>query len=180
MNDLQISDHDGQQIVEIMGNAAGELADRLHLLSLHHPLARFLEQGFGAVPIGNVTRDLGETDVGAVRIVDTIQDDTRPDPAAVFPYAPALSLHSAFSRGSRQQFLRQPGGAILLGVEQAKVQAENLLRGIALDVLSAGVPTGNAPLPVDHVNRIVLDALNQHLELPLIVLRGFDHGRFLA
>ena len=38
--EVEIADHGGQQIVEIMGEAAGELADRLHLLGLH-------QRGFG-------------------------------------------------------------------------------------------------------------------------------------
>jgi hypothetical protein len=47
---LEIADHAGQQIVEIVGDAAGQLADRFHLLGLHElachrtPLARHLQQ----------------------------------------------------------------------------------------------------------------------------------------
>src|SRR6185437_14738923 len=35
---FDIAGDDGEQIVEIMRDAAGELADRLHLLRLAHPL----------------------------------------------------------------------------------------------------------------------------------------------
>ena len=45
--DVQIADDDLQQIVEVMGHPAGELADRLHLL-------RLLQHAFGAQSLGDV------------------------------------------------------------------------------------------------------------------------------
>lgn len=43
--DVAIADDDGQQIVEVMGDAAGELADRLHLLRLDQLFLRPLALG---------------------------------------------------------------------------------------------------------------------------------------
>ena len=34
-NKIEVADHRGQQIVEVVGDAAGEMTDRLHLLCLH-------------------------------------------------------------------------------------------------------------------------------------------------
>ncbi len=45
LGDFEIADDDGQQIVEVMGDTAGEMADRFHLLRMaQHVL------GFAPVP----------------------------------------------------------------------------------------------------------------------------------
>ena len=50
---LRIADDDGQQIVEVVGDAAGELAHGLHLLGLDQLL-------FGALAVGEVMNDADE------------------------------------------------------------------------------------------------------------------------
>ena len=59
---LQIADDDGQQVVEIVRHAAGQLADALHLLRLGELLLRALQRLLGLAPLGDVARDLGEAD----------------------------------------------------------------------------------------------------------------------
>ena len=41
---VEDAEHDGEQVVEIVGDAAGQLADRLHLLRLEQGGARLLQR----------------------------------------------------------------------------------------------------------------------------------------
>ena len=97
---LQIAGDHRQQIVEVMCDAAGELADRLHLLRL--PQA-FL----GGLLLGQVTRHLGEADQFPLFVVDRLDDDVRPEPAAVLAHAPAHTFELAGSRRGRDRACRQ-------------------------------------------------------------------------
>src|SRR5688572_32768327 len=55
---VEAAEDDGEEVVEIVGDAAGELADRLHLLRLEEELAGTLELLLGGNPLGDVSRDL--------------------------------------------------------------------------------------------------------------------------
>ena len=55
LEQLQIADHDAEQIVEVVRDAAGELADRFHLLRLQQPR-------FEALLLGQVVDDREEAD----------------------------------------------------------------------------------------------------------------------
>ena len=56
-DELEVAEDHGQQIVEVVGDAAGELADRLHLL-------RFAQHPFGLGAFGHVGDGQHETSVG--------------------------------------------------------------------------------------------------------------------
>ena len=65
-DELEAAHHGHQQVVEIVRDAAGELADRFHLLGLEELLAGTLEldptglEGlFGAAALAEIARDLG-------------------------------------------------------------------------------------------------------------------------
>ena len=92
---FEIADDDGQQVVEVVRDAAGELADAFHLLRLPQPL-------FGGAPFGQIARDLGEADQLSIRVLNRIDDDARPEPAAVLADAPAFGLVLAGSRSPSQ------------------------------------------------------------------------------
>ena len=59
---VEIADDDRQKIVEVVRHAAGELADRVHLLRLIELLARRLQALLGFAPLGDVAGDLGQAD----------------------------------------------------------------------------------------------------------------------
>ncbi|MNR36126.1 hypothetical protein D3C85_1540210 [compost metagenome] len=59
---FQIAEDHRQQVVEIVGNASGELADGLHLLRLEQRLAGLFEDLLGLGGFGDVTGDLGKTE----------------------------------------------------------------------------------------------------------------------
>ena len=107
-DDLEPADHRGEQIVEIVGDAAGELADRLHLLRLAErllgalaladlglqPVERGAEVGgalgdprlstsCGQLPFGDVVGDADEADMLAARPPARLRDRAQPAPFAV-------------------------------------------------------------------------------------------------
>ena len=89
---FQIADDRSQQIVEVMRDAAGQLADRLHLLGL----AKLL---FGCLPLGQIARDLGKADQLAGAVMDRIDDHIRPELGPVLAHPPSLGL--VFARAPR-------------------------------------------------------------------------------
>ena len=87
---VEIADDDGQQVVEVVRDAAGELADALHLLGLPQLL-------LGGPPLGQVARDLGKADQLALAVVNRIDHHARPEPAAVLADPPTLGLDTCRS-----------------------------------------------------------------------------------
>ena len=75
-------------------------------------------------------------------------------------------LIAAFARRGFQRALRAaPRGAIFLGIEAREMLADDLVRRIALDALRPRIPVGDDAFGVEHIDRIVGDALDQQPEL---------------
>src|SRR5687768_12703624 len=100
-----------------MGDPAGELAERLDLLDVGALRLGALERELGLAPLGNVAGDLGEADEAAVIVADRIDDNIRPEQRPVLADAPALRLEAALLDRGLQGAGREPGRAVLLGVE---------------------------------------------------------------
>ncbi len=123
--DLEAADHRRQQIVEIVGDAAGQLADRLHLLRLAQrllgPLALAdlglepvergaqiggalgdprLEHFVGQLPVGDVVGDADEADMLAGRAPARLRDRAQPAPFAVAAAEARLRARTVFSDAS--------------------------------------------------------------------------------
>ena len=67
---LQIADHDREQVVEVVRDPARKLTDRLHLLGLEQNLPRRLQRLLGVAPLRDVSRDLGKADEVALLVSD--------------------------------------------------------------------------------------------------------------
>jgi hypothetical protein len=97
----------------------------------------------------------------ALRREDRIDDDVGPEPAPIAPNAPAFLLEAALLQGDAEIL----GRLLLLlsfrEMEPGVVRSQDLVGGKALEPLRAWVPTGDRSVPVEHVNRIVLDALDK-------------------
>ena len=139
LHHLQAAADAGQQIVEVVREAAGQLADGFHLLRLAKLL---LDRAL----LGQVARDLGEADQLARVVADRIDDHASPEPRAVLAHPPAFGFEAALARGGLQRDARDPRRAILVGVEPRKVLAHDLVGGIALEALGAGVPAADTAL----------------------------------
>src|SRR5580704_13553424 len=109
-----------------MCDAAGELADRLHLLGL----AKLF---FGCPPLGQIASDLGEADQLAGAVVDRIDDYVRPEPGPVLAHPPSLGLVFAGASRGLQRRLRQPPLLVLLRIKSGEMTPDNLFGGVAFD-----------------------------------------------
>ena len=140
---LQAAQDRHQQIVEIMRDAAGELADRIHLLRLEQRLAGALQRLLGVFAFGDVAGDLGEAEEPAILAADGIDHHMRPEAGAVLAHPPAFAFEPPLSHRGFQRPLRHRPWPILLGIESREMLADDFIRGIALDALGAGVPVGD-------------------------------------
>ena len=114
---FETAEHRHEQIVEVVGDAAGQLSDRIHLLGLEQCLAGLFELLLRFLALGDVAGDLGEAQNGPVAVADGIDDDVRPEARAVLADAPALLFEPSLPRGRRQRVVRLAGLPILLRVE---------------------------------------------------------------
>ena len=96
---VEVAADDHQEIVEVVGDAAGELAERIELLRFRKMLLHLLELELGFAALGDVAGDLGKADQPAV-FMDRIDDDAGPEERAVLADAPAFFFVAAllFSR----------------------------------------------------------------------------------
>src|SRR4029078_3879354 len=95
---FETAEHDHQQIVEIVRDAAGELPDGVHLLRLQQRLACLLEVLLRFHALRDVARDLGVSENLPEIVTNGIDDDVRPEAAPrtwdtralTFTHAPPL------------------------------------------------------------------------------------------
>ena len=167
-DDLQVAEDDRQQIVEIVRDAAGQLADRFHLLRmpklrLHRPALR------------HVARDLGEAEHLARGILDRVDDDVGEEARTVLAHAPGFRFEPAVPQRRFESAQRHSGCLVLGGIEDAEVAPDDLVAGIALDSFGAFIPGQHLAVAIDQEDRIVGDRGYPLVELQ-IVGPGCCHG----
>src|SRR5215475_697663 len=101
-----------------MCNPVGKLTNRLHLLRLTKLLV-------DCASLRHVARHLCKANQDAGIVVESVDDDVRPEPRAVLAYPPALRLESSISSGVSQRALRQSIRLIFGGIEHRKMPANN-------------------------------------------------------
>ena len=96
----------------------------------------------------------------------------RPEPRAVLADAPAFVLEAARRARRRRSSCSRPCRAMRLRrIEGREVLADDLVGGVALDALGAGVPGRDVAVRIEHEDRVVLHALDQQAEA-LLALRA--------
>jgi hypothetical protein len=100
----------------------------------------------------------------AIPIEDRVDDDARPEQRPVLAHPPALAFIGAVLERRIQRELRNPAAAFILGVEAGEMLADDLIGGIALGGLGAGIPVGDDSVLVEHVDGIIAHALDEHAE----------------
>src|SRR5262249_48695028 len=106
-----------QQVVEVVRDAAGELAERVHLLRMRPLGLRFVQGKLRLAALGDVAGDLREAEQGALLVADRVDDHVGPEQGAVLAHAPAFRLEPAILRGGVERARGQPGRTILAGVK---------------------------------------------------------------
>jgi hypothetical protein len=105
----------------------------------------------------------------AAPILDLVDDREGEEARAVLADAPALDLQAAFL----PRLSEQPGGQIavliLLGEELPVRLADGFGRR-NLQPFGTDIPAGDAPVPVDHVNGVVRDRVDQQVKPVGVVL----------
>ena len=150
-----------------MRDAAGELADRLHLLRLAQLLLRPLSASCASrrsvmsrVILAKPSRS---PSLSWIASITTLAQNCEPSLRTRRPSASNLPSRTRRLEGAR----RHAGGAVGFGVEAPEMLADDLACAIALDALGAGVPVGDDAVGVEHVDRVVAHALDQMLEAAL-------------
>src|SRR6267142_4803153 len=110
-------------------------------------------------PLGDVARDLGESQQFLRLTADRIDHGRRPEAAAVLADAPAFGLVPAFAACDVERARRCSGLPILLGIKTAEVLADDLVGGVTLDALRARIPVGDDAARVEHVDGVIDEAV---------------------
>ena len=164
--ELRVAADDHQQIVEIVGDAAGQLAERLHLLRLRELLLGPLQRCLRLPSLGDVARDLHETGERAHLVADRLDHHARPEQALVAPHPPALDHAFALVGSDLEGTRRLAALLLLLGIEATEMLADDFRRRVLVDALRAHVPVGDVAVLVEHEDRVVGDALDDHPKAP--------------
>src|SRR5581483_10195380 len=97
---------------------------------------------------------------------------------AVLPNAPTLLLESSVQLRHLKRVFRPLVPLLLIGIEAGEVAADDFLRGIALELLGAGVPTGDLTGRIERKNRVIGNAVEQQVVkfgiLPLALPARWD------
>ncbi len=161
-----------QKVVEVVGDPAGKLAEGLHLLRLDQLFLGLLQLQLRFPALGDVAGDLGVAQQPALGIADRVDQHAGPEHRAVLAHAPALGLVLAVGGGVVQRLHRQARPTVGVGIELGEMQTDDLVGGVALDPLGAGVPAGHHPVGIQHDQRAVVDAFHEDAELPLALQQG--------
>jgi len=153
---VQIADNNLQQVVEVVRNAAGQLADAFHLLRLPRSL-------IGGPSLGQIARNFGKTQEFAPGRLDRIDNDAYPKVGAILAHTPTFGLVLSLPCSHRQGLCRDPGRSIGRGIEDGKAPPQNLLGGVTLDAGCPLVPARDVPGIIQHEYRVVLHPIDEPL-----------------
>jgi hypothetical protein len=142
--------------------------DRVVLHGLDHEPEAFFALAhllFLQAALGEVARDLGETDQLPSRLMCGCDHDVGPEPRSILPDPPPFVLEAALGARDLQLEVRPSAGKRVGGIEDGEVFADDLVGTVELHPLRAHVPARHDPLGVDREDRVVVDALQEQPEL---------------
>src|ERR1700760_2749775 len=97
-----------------------------------------------------------------------------PELRTVLAHAPAFTLEPTSALGFGQRQSRDVLRTLSIGVKCRKMLTDDLIRLIAFKSLGAGIPTGHAPLAIQHVNRVISNCLNEQPVATVARFCGFE------
>src|SRR6185369_9927281 len=124
---LGVAADNHQEIVEVVRDAARELAEGFHLVRLGELLLRALERHLRAAPFAHVMRDAYKARERAVLVADGLDHDAPPELALVAPHPPAFEAVFAFVGGDLQRPRRLSRLLLLFGEKPAEMRANELV-----------------------------------------------------
>ena len=111
--------------------------------------------------LGHVAGDFCEADQLAGAVMNGINDNACPKPRAILSHAPTLSFELSLAARCLEHRLRHFRLAILGGVEERKVLADDFVGSEPLDPFRARVPARDATGQVQHIDCIIDDRLDE-------------------
>src|SRR5262249_260706 len=123
-----------------MGDAAGQLPDRLHFLRLQRARPREGEFHFGLALVRDVAGDLGKANMGSLLVEDRVDHHVGPELTAVLALTQHFGFELSFAERRLERLLWGARADIFLGVEFGEVLADDLAGSIALDPFGTRVP----------------------------------------
>ena len=114
--------------------------------------------------LGDVAGDFRKSKQGTVFIADRIDDDVRPEAAAVFADAPTFRLETPLFGRDAESTAGKSGRQVFRRVEPAEILAHDLIGRVALDALRTLVPVGDLAVGIQHINGVVDHRIDEHAE----------------
>src|SRR5208337_2254259 len=164
---LRMAADDHQQVVEIVRDAAGQLAKGFHLLRLGELLLCPLERDRGLPSFGDVTRDVDEADETARLIADRLNDNACPKLALVSSHTPALEAVLALIGGRLKGSSRLPRLLLFVGKKSTEVPAQNFCCRVLMNSLCTNIPVGDASVLIEQKDGVIGNSLNDRPKAPL-------------
>src|SRR4051794_11468398 len=167
-----------QRLLEVVGRDGREALELA--IGAQQPLVGVADRVLGRAPLGEVAGDLGEAQEHGGVVAYGGDDDVGPEARAVLADAPALLLVAAGGGRQAQLLGGMVAGLVLVGVEQREVPADDLVGGVALDVLGARVPAHDVAAGIQQEDRVVADAEHEPAELLELDIGGRQRAGLLA
>src|ERR1700730_5114665 len=114
--------------------------------------------------LSDIARDFCKTDYFPAFVSHGIQDGKRPEFAAVLADAPSLGLETSLRRGGLEGAFRGSLLLVLRSKEACEGLGDDFLGPVPLQAGCPGVPGNHSAVPVDHVDRIIYNRINQQLQ----------------
>src|SRR5580692_6688594 len=164
---FEIANDDRKEVVEVVGDPTGKLANTFHFVRLLKPL-------FGCASLSQIARHLGKADDLALRVPYGVDHDASPELSSVLSYAPTFRFVLPGAGRGFNSVVWHAGLPVVVGVEAGKMLPDDFRWLIALDSLSAGIPVHHDAGWIEHEDRVIGDPFNQHSKTPLALLQLDD------
>src|SRR5471032_2601989 len=123
--------------------------------------------------LGDIPRHLGETAQQARFIVNGCNDDVSPEAGSVFADTPPFLFEATLGTRNLELESWLSGTVVDIGIEDAEILPDDLVRRIALDGLRPRVPGRDVPLGVEEEDRVILHGCHQQPEDFLALPQAF-------
>ncbi|HEY2624173.1 MAG TPA: hypothetical protein VGI53_12065 [Dyella sp.] len=156
-----------QAIVEVMGNAASELAYGFDLLTVVDFFVRFAQALLQRSAAGDVTQDQGEAEQGSIAMMDGVDDQLGGKVPAVRAHHHAFHFNAPGLGRTSQESRQHAARAITLIEEQLAGLAANVPGLKTGHPLRATIPIDNQTIRIDQADGSVGHTAGKQAKAPL-------------
>ena len=157
---FEIADDDREEIVEVVRDAAGQLADAFHLLRLAERSSAARRSVRSRVILA---KPRSVAWAFRIALMTTLAQNRVPSLRTRQPSASYLPV----AAGRLQRLAGNSALPVLVGIECEKCRPSDFLARVALDPLGPRIPVDDVPVGIEHEDRVIGDAFDQQPEAPL-------------